>query len=165
MRRSRAHRAEDGAMGSRASSLPSNSKPVNNSSYRMYHGTTKEAAENIKRNGFAPSADGMLGPGVYVSRDPEKASRYPLDVDSRDRRILELKVDVGKVKKIDHQGHPLQKSWHSKGYDTAWVPPKCGMVPSGLEEDCVWDPSRIKVTKVIKPKSLPSTDCYEYDDE
>uniref|UniRef100_A0A0E9XNL1 PARP catalytic domain-containing protein n=2 Tax=Anguilla anguilla TaxID=7936 RepID=A0A0E9XNL1_ANGAN len=97
----------------------------------------------------------MLGRGVYVSRDPEKARRYPLDLDPAGRRIMELKVDVGKVKKIDQQGHPLQKTWQTKGYDTAWVPPKCGMVASGLSEDCIRDPSRIKVTKVLKPTSLP----------
>ncbi|KAJ8342455.1 hypothetical protein SKAU_G00323830 [Synaphobranchus kaupii] len=126
--------AEDDKMGPRPPCLQSHSKPVNNSSYVMYHGTTKEAAESIKRYGFECSGDGMLGPGVYVSRDPQKAGRYPLDADDRDRRVLELNVDVGRVKKIDHQGHPLQKTWQATGYDTAWVPPKCGMVPSGLEE-------------------------------
>ncbi|XP_061105437.1 uncharacterized protein LOC133133352 [Conger conger] len=127
----------------------SHSKPVNNSSYRMYHGTTKEAAESIKRNGFSPSEDGMLGPGVYLSRDIQKASRYPLNTAEGDRRVLELKVNVGKVKKINYQGHPLQKTWHAAGYDTAWVPPNCGTVPSGEEEDCVWNPRRIKVIRVI----------------
>ncbi|KAJ8405922.1 hypothetical protein AAFF_G00313590 [Aldrovandia affinis] len=157
--------AEDDNMGPKAPCLESHTKPVNNSSYKMYHGTTKSAAENIKRHGFSQSENGMLGPGVYISRDPQKAGRYPLDVDERDRRVLELKVDVGKVKRIDKQGHPLQKSWHDRGYDTAWVPPKCGMVPSGLEEDCVWDPSRIKVTKVIKAKSLPSQSYYDAEDD
>ena len=41
------------------------------------------------------------------------------------------------MKRIDHQGHPQQKSWHAAGYGTAWVPAACGMVPSGMEEDCV----------------------------
>lgn len=114
--------------------------------YIMYHGTTLQAARDIKRNGFRRSSDGMLGEGVYVSRSVEKAKRYPLNP-KRDERlaIMKLKVRVGKVKKIDRQGHPLQKTWHENGYDTAWVPPNCGMVPSGLEEDCIWDPDRIKV--------------------
>lgn len=115
-------------------------------SYIMYHGTTLEAAQEIKSNGFRRSSDGMLGPGVYVSRSVDKAKRYPLKPDPDERlAILKLKVRVGKVKKIDKQGHPLQKTWHRNGYDTAWVPPNCGMVPSGLEEDCVWDPNRIEV--------------------
>ena len=149
------YRDEDDEMGQRTVTLQSYSEPVNSSNYTMYHGTTKEAAESIKRNGFRRSVDGMLGSGVYVSRDLQKAIRYPLNVPERDRRVLELKVNVGKVKKIDHQGHPLQKTWHAAGYDTAWVPPKCGMVKKGLEEDCVWDPSRIKVTQVIEPKPQP----------
>ncbi|XP_061105440.1 uncharacterized protein LOC133133356 [Conger conger] len=149
--------AEDDMMGPRPPCLESYSEPANNSTYRMYHGTSKEAVESIKKDGFSPSEDGMLGPGVYLSRDIQKASRYPLNVAEGDRRVLVVIVNVGRVKKIDRQGHPLQKTWHAAGYDTAWVPPNCGMVPSGLEEDCVWDPSRIKVTKVIKPKSQPSS--------
>ena len=36
------------------------------------------------------------------------------------------------------------------GYDTAWVPPHCGMVPSGLEEDCVYDTKRIVVLRRVQ---------------
>ncbi|KAG5844562.1 hypothetical protein ANANG_G00163820 [Anguilla anguilla] len=149
-------RAGGSNKGQRPPRQQSHSKLVNNSPNVMYHGTTKEAAESIKREGFRPSEDGMLGRGVYLSRDPSKASDYPLDVNPADRRVLEVKVDLGKVKKIDQQGHPLQKTWQTKGYDTAWVPPECGMVRSGREEDCVKDPSRIKVTKVHKPTSMSS---------
>ncbi|TRY95505.1 hypothetical protein DNTS_026162 [Danionella cerebrum] len=117
--------------------------------YTMYHGTTMETAQKIKREGFRPSSDGMLGPGVYVSRSFKKATRYPLTDRHKDLAILKLRVRVGKVKKIDYQGHPLQKSWHQNGYDCAWVPPNCGMVPSGLEEDCVYDPTRIEVLEII----------------
>uniref|UniRef100_A0A9J7Y692 Grass carp reovirus (GCRV)-induced gene 2l n=1 Tax=Cyprinus carpio carpio TaxID=630221 RepID=A0A9J7Y692_CYPCA len=40
---------------------------------------------------------------------------------------------------------------HLPEYDTAWCPPKCGMVSSGLEEDCVWDPKRITDIDLISP--------------
>uniref|UniRef100_A0A8C5MVN8 PARP catalytic domain-containing protein n=1 Tax=Leptobrachium leishanense TaxID=445787 RepID=A0A8C5MVN8_9ANUR len=120
------------------------SEPTNGRIYVMYHGTTLAAAEQIIKNGFRQSPDGMLGRGVYVSRDEDKAARYPLG-DKSDQVILKLHVNVGKVKKIDRQRHPMQKTWHDKGFDTAWVPHCCGMVDSGLEEDCVWDPDRIKV--------------------
>ncbi|KAJ1189347.1 hypothetical protein NDU88_006095 [Pleurodeles waltl] len=89
----------------------------------------------------------MLGPGVYVSRAIEKARRYPIGMEGRNV-VLKLRVNVGRVKKIDRQGHPDQKSWHSH-YDTAWVPPNCGMVSSGLEEDCIANPTRIKVIDVV----------------
>uniref|UniRef100_A0A4W5JUA0 Uncharacterized protein n=1 Tax=Hucho hucho TaxID=62062 RepID=A0A4W5JUA0_9TELE len=38
------------------------------------------------------------------------------------------------------------KTWHDEGYDSAWVPPNCGMVKSGLDENCVWDPNRITLS-------------------
>ncbi|XP_058615266.1 uncharacterized protein LOC131529495 [Onychostoma macrolepis] len=133
--------------------LDSYIEPADGRVYRMYHGTSREAAEKIKVSGFKPSSKGMLGPGVYLSRDLEKASKYPLDLDEHRKVVLRVKVDVGRVKKIDHQGHPLQYTWHENGYDTAWCPPNCGMVRSRLEEDCVWDPNRITVIGEICPKS------------
>ncbi len=117
--------------------------------YIMYHGTTMEKAMKILGEGFRRSSDGMLGPGVYVSRSKEKASRYPSNAGGEQLAILKLSVRVGKVKRIDSQGHLLQRTWHQHGYDTAWVPANCGMVSSGLEEDCVYDPSRIKVLEII----------------
>lgn len=132
--------------------LQSTTEPVNGNVYRMYHGTTERAAEQIKVSGFKPSADGMLGRGVYLSRDLNKASRYPLNLPEHQRVVIRVRVNVGRVKKIDYQGHPMQKTWHDKGYDTAWCPPNCGMVLSGLEEDCVWDPNRIQIIDIIYPK-------------
>ncbi|KAI7810658.1 uncharacterized protein LOC130552459 [Triplophysa rosa] len=140
------------------------SDPSEGKEYTMYHGTSKEAAEKIQRDGFHQSADGMLGRGVYLSRDLEKASRYPLDLPEDQRVVLKVKVNVGKVKKIDSQNHPMRKTWHDHEYDTAWCPPNCGMVPSGLEEDCVWDPEHITVIDVIpsrlqnrlEPERLPN---------
>ena len=118
----------------------------------MYHGTTRANARSIKTSGFRQSSGGMLGPGVYISRDLQKASRYPIDHPEHDRAVIKVKVNVGKVIAINRQDHRFRKTWHKNGYDTAWVPPNCGMVKSGLEEDCVWDPSRITILKVIKPK-------------
>lgn len=105
---------------------------------------------NILYYGFKPSTDGMLGPGVYVTRSFQKAAAYQKSLlPGEEQAILRLRVRVGKVKRIDYQHHPLQKTWHKEGYDTAWVPPSCGMVPSGLEENCVWDPRRIEVIDVL----------------
>ncbi|XP_030073565.1 uncharacterized protein LOC115479647 [Microcaecilia unicolor] len=118
--------------------------------YDMYHGTSLQAAVSIIQNGFRPSTDGMLGPGVYVSRDIRKAQRYPLNLSPLDRIVLKVRVNVGRVIRIDRQGHPLQKTWRYYGYDTAWVPPNSGMVPSGLTENCVWDPKRVKVLDVVQ---------------
>ncbi|XP_078458825.1 uncharacterized protein LOC144723925 [Lampetra planeri] len=124
--------------------------PLNNTVYTMYHGTSEDGARAILSGGFRQSTDGMLGPGVYVSRDVYKAEAYPRNVPRKKRVVLKLQVNVGRVKKINRQNHPLQKAWHLEGYDTAWVPPNCGMVPSGLEEECVWDPDRVTVIDVVQ---------------
>uniref|UniRef100_A0A673KPS1 Grass carp reovirus (GCRV)-induced gene 2j n=1 Tax=Sinocyclocheilus rhinocerous TaxID=307959 RepID=A0A673KPS1_9TELE len=113
--------------------------------YIMYHGTPREAAARIKWEGFRQSSDGMFG--------------YPLNLPEYQRVIVRVKVNVGRVKKIDYQGHPMQKTWHDQRYDTTWCPPNCGMVPSGLEEDCVWDPRRITVIDVILPNIAPPHRC------
>uniref|UniRef100_A0A3B1K180 PARP catalytic domain-containing protein n=1 Tax=Astyanax mexicanus TaxID=7994 RepID=A0A3B1K180_ASTMX len=126
-----------------------------NQIYTMYHGTTLSNALPIARNGFIPSSGGMLGPGVYVSRSFYKACAYPQFLPPNDKGVvLKIRVRVGKVKKINYHGHPIQFTWHQHGYDTAWVPPMCGMVPSGVEEDCVWDPKRIEYwNSIFNPNS------------
>ncbi|KAM7387477.1 hypothetical protein PAMA_009882 [Pampus argenteus] len=136
------------------------SAPIDGKKYVMYHGTTSTNAEAILASGFRQSKDGMLGPGVYLSRDLEKASRYPIKHPESDRVVIKVSVKVGKVIAINHQGHPCQTTWHDYGFDTAWVPPGCGMVKSGLEENCVWDPNRIRIIDTIKPRPVQSGSEY-----
>ncbi|CAG5921350.1 unnamed protein product [Menidia menidia] len=126
--------------------------PQNKGVYTMFHGTKVLSAKQIITNGFNQSSSGMLGRGVYMSRDKSKAANYPAGGTSSDQVILELRVRVGRVKRIDKDNHPLQLTWNQKGYDTAWVPRKCGMssVPSGREEDCVFDPKRVQVVGIAK---------------
>lgn len=132
--------------------LNSAQKPQNRGVYTMYHGTSISSAKLIISNGFKPSSSGMLGKGVYVSRDKNKASNYPLMSSASNRVVLEVRVRVGRVKRIDKDNHPLQYTWNTKGYDTAWVPPNCGIssVRSGREEDCVFDPKRIEVVGIAQ---------------
>ncbi len=47
----------------------------------------------------------MLGKGIYVSRQFEKARRYPIN--SKINYVLQLIVNPGKVKIIDKQNHEL----------------------------------------------------------
>ncbi|KAI3359310.1 hypothetical protein L3Q82_002622 [Scortum barcoo] len=132
------------------------SEPVSGRQYIMYHGTTRQNAYSIQASGFCQSPNGMLGRGVYLSRDLEKASRYPIGHPEHDRVVIRVVVNVGRVIAINYKGHPRQKTWHNSRYgevyDTAWVPPGCGMVPSGLEENCIWDPNRIQIIDVIEPR-------------
>ena len=107
----------------------------------MFHGTSDQSAREILKHGFQPSTRGLLGAGVYVSRDKNKALHYgPV--------IVEAKVDIGKVALIGKKGHYLQKCWKSHGYDSAWIPANCGMVSSGLEEHCIYDPRRVAVVRI-----------------
>lgn len=130
--------------------LEPSQRPQNRGVYTMYHGTSVASARLIIANGFQQSQRGMLGKGVYVSRDKKKAQCYPLNSSSSNRVVFELRVRVGRVKRIDKDNHPMQFTWHTHGYDTAWVPPKCGMmaVKSGKEEDCVFDPKRVTVVGI-----------------
>ncbi|KAM4577921.1 uncharacterized protein V3H82_007443 [Fundulus diaphanus] len=127
-------------------------KPLNKGVYTMFHGTSVSSARAILSGGFKQSSAGMLGKGVYMSRDVKKAAHYPPGSNPSDRVIFELRVRVGRVKRIDQDHHPMQYTWSAQGYNTAWVPPNCGMksVPSGLEEDCVFDPKRVKVVAIAK---------------
>lgn len=138
------------AVKDRSKSLSENQEPKSGRVYTMFHGAHLNNATAIINTGFVPSKDGLLGAGVYVSRNIDKAKCYPLNTDVNDKVVFKLRVRVGKVKKIDCDGHPLQKSWHSNGYDCAWVPPNSNIstIKSGREEDCVWDPSRIEVIGV-----------------
>ena len=83
----------------------------------------------------------MLGRGVYCSRDIDKARKYG-------SVLFVLDVRVGKVKRLGSQHEIAQygKAWHGMGYNCAWVPP--GVNPSGQEENCVWNPSRLKIVGV-----------------
>lgn len=117
-------------------------EPKKSHGYIMYHGTLKTNAPAIISSGFRPSAGGTLGPGVYCSRNINKAMRYPACADN-DRVVLKLRVRVGKVKRIEGQSLNLINSWHQNGYDTAWLP--ATVSGAGFEEDCVWDPKRLTV--------------------
>ena len=83
----------------------------------------------------------MLGAGIYVSRSIEKAAAYG-------DTVLKLLVYPGHTCKINRQGHPLQKTWHGD-YSSAWVPPDCGMVDSGLEENFIKSTDQIKVVGTL----------------
>ncbi len=93
----------------------------------MYHGTSTFNASRIVSQGFQISTgyNQMLGNGLYVSKDIEKAKRYG-------EVVFRLLVYPGRVLVIDYQDHPMRKKWHQE-YGSAWVPPNCGMVESGLE--------------------------------
>ena len=124
----------------------------------MYHGTTRTNATAILKEGFKQSADGLLGCGVYLSRDLEDASKFPSTPPFTQQVVFRVEVNVIT---INRQGNPRQRNWHDSRYgevfDTAWCPPNSGMTRFGMEQVCVWDPNRIKIDRCItlSPKQGP----------
>jgi GTPase SAR1 family protein len=136
--------------------------------YIMYHGTPSlENAALIEQQGVHASKCGLLGAGVYVSRDVRQARRY-----SGSGVVFEVLVRTGRVCHIqDHlvavhdvQGNVIEvpakdlvpDKWHNAGYDTAWVPADCSESifrggaawDQGIrEETCVFDAARITVLR------------------
>lgn len=112
-------------------------------SLTMFHGTSESSARAILRmRELLPSDTGLLGRGIYCSRNVEKAQHYgPV--------VLELVVHVGKVAVITKAHHPLQKCWQAQGFDSAWIPAGCKVSKSNLEEHCVADPKRVLVVGVV----------------
>lgn len=116
--------------------------------YIMYHGTASNNVKSILQNGFRVSSGGMLGPGVYASRDMAKTHAYG-------DTTLKLIVYIGKVQKVNTTQGPETTAWQTD-YDTAWVPR--GIVNSGRQENCVKDPRRIEILGVCRGFELLSAD-------
>ncbi len=79
-------------------------------------------------------------PGFMSVVTLRKPNGYPQKTDKMDKVVFKLRVRVGKVKKIDSDNHPLQKTWHSNGYDCVWVPPN-----SSIATHQVWSRGGLRV--------------------
>lgn len=118
------------------SSFRKNTPPATTGNVVMYHGTTKESALAILRHGFLPSRRGILGPGVYLSRDRGKAVGFA------DPILITVKVDVGRCLEVQTGKN---RSWHQNGFDSAWIPK--GEVNSIKENQDVW---KVELTAKIR---------------
>ena len=101
----------------------------------MYHATKRQYLASIVKNGFKLSTGGLLGPGIYLSRDINKTRAYG-DV------CLKVLVYTGKTVKVhsaDNQG-----SWR-QSFDSAFLPPNNNVVASGFEETCVKSSKQVKI--------------------
>ena len=131
----------------------------------MYHGTSLESAALIEQKGFKPSTGGLLGPGVYVSRNMQKAQQYrgsggvilevlvrvglvcdikphtvPVPVGEKWKALRESNVNAVQTmvlaKDLVAEGWTHESPWHDAGYDTAWVPADCS--PSVFRGGAGW---------------------------
>uniref|UniRef100_A0A7S0A4G8 PARP catalytic domain-containing protein n=1 Tax=Pyrodinium bahamense TaxID=73915 RepID=A0A7S0A4G8_9DINO len=83
----------------------------------MYHGTSWANAQRIQRDGFKPSADGCLGPGVYFANQ-DKAIRFAKDTSRHggEPALVEVRVCTRTMKKVVGD----DSSWQRQGYDACY---------------------------------------------
>ena len=112
--------------------------------YKFYHGTSWERAEQINRTGFRASADGCLGPGVYVARR-DKAERFAKDTARHGKCIggmVEVLVTVRAPKFVDYN----DVNWLSEGYDACRAE---NTSASTNMEWCIGSASQVQVIRTI----------------
>ncbi len=83
--------------------------------YKFFHGTSWTVAQQILQQGFRTSADGCLGPGIYVARR-EKAERFAQEASRHGECVgglVEVLVTVRHPKFV--QGN--DSSWQAQGFD------------------------------------------------
>jgi hypothetical protein len=70
---------------------------------RLYHGTSKEAADSIRSGGFRASSDGFLGKGVYFSSDKRVAGYYKSVAEGKTGggTVLSVRVPKNKVSTVN----------------------------------------------------------------
>ena len=99
--------------------------------FEAYHGTSWENAKDIAKNGFKPSADGRLGPGVYVA-DKTKATKFAANLrhGGEDGVLIKSRVTVnnpkflrgGDAPKGDHPSHDaIRTNWTGSSPNPEWV--------------------------------------------
>lgn len=117
-----------------------------NRGFWAYHGTSKANAEKIMKDGFKTSSNGMLGKGVYVSRDLEKAecfARSHNGIRKEDGHIVSVWVEPGQVATVDASSgssSAARQAWRGAGFNTAFTPAGEGVK---REEHCVSDAAAV----------------------
>ena len=106
--------------------------------YVIYHATKGHNVCSILSDGFKPSTGGMLGPGLYLSRDIDKTRAYG-DV------CLKVLAYTGKTRKMDSEDNA--GSWRAN-YDSAYLPPNNSVVASKREETCLKSVDQVTVLGV-----------------
>ena len=109
----------------------------------LYHGTSAETAELIKRDGFKPSTSGCLGPGVYVAR-ADKASAFASDSGRHggaSGAVLKLRITFWNAKYVRSD----DVAWQSQGFDACRADRTSR---SGKPEWCLKDPRQVEVIDV-----------------
>ena len=120
----------------------------------LWHGTGTHTVYNILKDGFKPSTDGLLGPGVYFGKTVKARNYVKGDLETvmdgvvqRWGAIFKVDVVLGRVSTMNGSEKNILSS-----YDTRHAVP--GMLEMAWgsylrnEEWCVLDPTRIAIKEV-----------------
>jgi hypothetical protein len=109
----------------------------------LYHGTSWDVAQVIKKEGFRPSAGGCLGAGTYVAR-ADKASKFAANCPRHAGdagAVVKVRITFSKAKYVTYD----DKTWQSQGYDACRAD-KTSFSPH--PEWCVKNPSQLEVLDI-----------------
>jgi hypothetical protein len=120
----------------------------------LWHGTGTYTVHNILKDGFKPSADGLLGPGVYLGKTGKARNYVKGDLETvmdgvvqRWGAIFKVDVVLGRVSTMNGTEKNILSS-----YDTRHAVPGLLEMAWGSylrnEEWCVKDPTRIVIKEI-----------------
>mmetsp|Transcript_90006 Transcript_90006/g.160233 ORF Transcript_90006/g.160233 Transcript_90006/m.160233 type:complete len:236 (-) Transcript_90006:18-725(-) len=123
----------------------------------LYHQTSPGICSAILRSGFRPGSVGWCGGGIYFAGSPGGTYGKAVGVDSHHGCILQVQVNMGRVK---HMGHTCLSSPRCWGRSVGWaihciasgqhrVPGYDSIIfnPGDGTEFMIWDPSRVVSVK------------------
>jgi hypothetical protein len=115
--------------------------------FRFFHGTSWDTAQQILLEGFKPSQEGCLGPGIYVARY-DKAEKFAKQFTRHGGKVgglVELLVEVKRPKFVEINRFRNDSSWRDEGYDACRAN---RTTASEHMEWCIADRTQVKVIKI-----------------
>ena len=120
----------------------------------FFHGTSWEAAQRVKAEGFQPSVEGCFGPGVYVGR-ADKATRFAMDTRRHGSDVgglIECACTIRSPKFVETNSRWNDDAWRAEGHDACRG--DCTTFSGGggspNMEWCIADPQQVRVTRVFR---------------
>jgi len=113
--------------------------------HTLYHGTSWEVAQIIKREGFKPSVGGCLGAGTYVAR-ADKASRFAATCSRHGGdagAVVEVRITFARAKYVRYN----DSTWQAEGFDACRAERTSA---SEHPEWCLKSPSQVVVKEIRK---------------
>ena len=131
---------------------PSNWPQDEARTFTFFHGTSWENALRIESDGFDPSTEGRLGPGVYVGRADKAIGFARSGERHRGTRggLVEAEVTIGNPKFISYED--LTGRWRAEGYDA------CRTEQTRFStqmEWCIASPSQLRVVRITEVALMP----------